>query len=77
MDPVITIRDPGSDYSQIKWFRHTRGHCETFPILTTIFRMVYQYSAKVSQSQPLYQFTLCVHCTSASKPQLAVAQVRV
>ena len=42
-----------------KWFRHTRGHCETFSILTTIFCMVYQYSAKVSQSQPIYQFTHC------------------
>ena len=26
-----------------KWFRHTRGHCETFSILTTIFRMVNPY----------------------------------
>jgi hypothetical protein len=27
-----------------RWFRRTRGHCETFSILTTIFCMVYRYS---------------------------------
>ena len=63
--------------SLAKWFHRTWGHCKTFSILETISCLANQYSAKVSQSQPLYQLThyalyVCIETSASRRSSVSV-----